>query len=101
MGFAYVREPTGTAHLVRTYNAGIQFYLNNSVVAGAQSTATGSSVTVIATDSNPVQAVRGALATWNRSGANINFLPLEGNGFVDQRERWPDDDRDRVDSRRM
>ena len=78
VGFAYVRETTGTAPLVRTDNAGIQFYLNNSVVAGAQSTATGSSVTVIATDSNPVQAVRGALATWNRSGANINFLPLKG-----------------------
>ena len=81
-GFGYIRQTTGTVPLVRSDNAGIQFYLNNAVVAGAQSTITGSTVTVIAGDSNPVQAIRGALATWNRSGANINFLPLKSTAAV-------------------
>ena len=66
-----------TTPLARTDNGAIQFYLNNLVVAGGQSSASGSAVTVIAGDSNPLQAVRGAIATWNRSGANINFLPLK------------------------
>ncbi len=81
-GFAYIRQTTGTTPLVRTDNAGIQFNLNNLVVAGVQSSASGHPVTVIAGDSNPLQAVRGALATWNRSGANIDFLPLQGTGAV-------------------
>jgi uncharacterized protein (TIGR03437 family) len=82
VGFAYIRQTTGTMPLVRTDNAGIQFHLNNLVVAGAQSSASGSTVTVIAGDSNPLQAVRGALATWNRSGANIDFLPLQSTAAV-------------------
>ncbi len=81
-GFAYIRQTTGTAPLVRTDNAGIQFYLNNLVIAGVQSNASGSTVTVIAGDSNPLQAIRVALATWNRSGANVNFLPLKETAAV-------------------
>jgi uncharacterized protein (TIGR03437 family) len=82
-GFAYIRQtPPGSVPLVRTDNAGIQFYVNNSVVAGATSTVTGSTVTVIAGDSNPLQAIRGALATWNRAGANVNFQALKSTAAV-------------------
>ena len=56
-GFCYIRQGTSALPLVRTDNAGIQFYLNNLVVAGVQSSAFGSTVTVIAGDSNPQAAI--------------------------------------------
>jgi uncharacterized protein (TIGR03437 family) len=64
--------------LQRVDNAGIQFYMNNLVVAGAQSSAgaTGQNVTVISPNSNPQAAARAALTTWNNAGANVTFLPL-------------------------
>ncbi len=76
-GFAYIRQTTGTTPLVRTDNGGIQFYLNNLVVAGVQSSASGSTGTVIAGDSNPQAAIHAALATWTASGASVNFLALK------------------------
>jgi uncharacterized protein (TIGR03437 family) len=75
-GFAYVRLTTGNIPRVRTDNSGIQFYLNSLVVAGAQSSSSGSTVTVIAGDSNPQAAIHAAFATWNASGANVTFSPL-------------------------
>lgn len=79
--FGYISQVTADAAqtpLTRSDNAGIQYYLNNQIVAGATSSASGSSVTVITSDSNPAQAVRQALATWNAvSTANVHFLPLK------------------------
>lgn len=74
-GFGYIRWVIAGYPLVRVDNTAIQFYLNNQVVAGAQSSASGSTVTVITADSNPQQALREALATWNAvTTANIHFL---------------------------
>lgn len=78
--FGYVRQVTSDAAavpLVRVDNTAIQFYLNNQIVPGYQTSASGSAVTVVTSDSNPVDAVRKALATWNAVGtANVKFLPL-------------------------
>jgi uncharacterized protein (TIGR03437 family) len=78
-GFGYIRQSTNSATpvpLIRVDNTGIQFYLNNGVVAGAQSSLSGQAVTVISADSNPQAAVHAALATWTAvSTANVNFLP--------------------------
>jgi uncharacterized protein (TIGR03437 family) len=76
-GFAYVRQTTGATPLVRTDSAGIQFSLNSLVVAGVQSSASGSAVTVIAGDSNPQAAIHAALATWNAAGGNLSFKALQ------------------------
>jgi uncharacterized protein (TIGR03437 family) len=57
--------------------AAIQFYISSALVPGLQSSASGKSVTVLAPGSDPVGAARTALATWNASGANIKFLPLQ------------------------
>jgi hypothetical protein len=79
--FGYDRRVTAdSSHvpLFRTDNAGIQFLLNTGVVAGLQSSASGATVTVISAHSDPVAAVRKALATWNTvSTANVKFLPLQ------------------------
>jgi uncharacterized protein (TIGR03437 family) len=79
--FGYIREVTNDSArdvLFRTDNTAIQFLLNSGVVPGLQSSASGKTVTVISSGSNPVAAVRGALATWNGvTTANINFLPLQ------------------------
>jgi uncharacterized protein (TIGR03437 family) len=64
--------------LQRVDNTGIQVYLNNQIVAGVQSTASGKSVTVIAANCDPVAATRAALTTWNSLGtANVSFLALQ------------------------
>lgn len=86
--FGYIRLTTTSTSLppsvpeVRVDNAGIQFYLNTGVVAGAPTTISGSSTLVITAASNPQQAVHLAMATWNAYGtpsgpANIQFLPLK------------------------
>ena len=78
-GSAYIRQQVSgtTTPLVRVDNTGIQFGLNQLIVPGYQSSASGNSVTVMTSDSNPQQAVHKALATWNAvATANINFLPL-------------------------
>jgi uncharacterized protein (TIGR03437 family) len=46
-------------------SGGVKFFLNSLIVPGLQSNASGSSVTVLTAGSNPVAAVRAALATWN------------------------------------
>jgi uncharacterized protein (TIGR03437 family) len=62
----------------RIDNTAIQFYLNNLVVAGATSSASGSNTTVITAKSNPLQAVELATETWNGvTTANVNFLPVK------------------------
>ena len=84
--FGYVRlttYPPQTANdppsvpMSRPDFAAIQFYINSGLVAGLQSSASGKSVTVLAPGSDPVGAARAALATWNTSGANVKFLPLQ------------------------
>jgi uncharacterized protein (TIGR03437 family) len=78
-GLAYVREQVSgtTTPLMRVDNTAIQFYLNEQIVPGYQSSASGSTVTVITSDSNPQQAVHSALDSWNAvSTANLHFLPL-------------------------
>ncbi len=79
--FGYIRETTSDSSPVpvfRTDNTGIQFLLNSGVVPGAQSSASGSAVTVISTGSDPLAATRAALASWNGvTTANIKFLPLQ------------------------
>jgi uncharacterized protein (TIGR03437 family) len=62
----------------RNDNAGIQFYVNNKIGPNFQSSASGSLVTVISEKSDPVAAIRAALAAWNGiPGANLKFLPLK------------------------
>ena len=78
-GLAYIRQQVSgtTTPLVRVDNTAIQFGLNQQIVPGYQSSASGNTVTVITADSNPQQAVHAALATWNAvTTANIKFLPL-------------------------
>jgi uncharacterized protein (TIGR03437 family) len=78
--FGYDRLNNGqtpASTLQRTDNAAIQFYLNDLVVAGATSSASGSGVTVITAGSNPLQAVELAQAAWNSvTSANVNFLQV-------------------------
>ncbi len=85
-GFGYVREVTSGATsvpLVRADNTAIPFFLNNLIVPGYQSPIAGSASPTITPDSNPLQAVRNALATWNAvSTANIKFLPLQPTASV-------------------
>jgi uncharacterized protein (TIGR03437 family) len=58
--------------------AGVQFSINNQVLAAAVSSASGSKVTVISSASDPVSAIRAAAATWNRvSTSAARFLPLK------------------------
>src|SRR5438067_11511800 len=75
--FGYVRQITRDATpiaLSRADHAGIQFSLNNLVVPGAQ---TGGK-TVISGDSDPAEAVRAALATWNGvNTSSARFRPLK------------------------
>jgi len=67
-----------TVYIKRADAAGIQFYVNSQIAAGLQSGASGSAVTVISPGSNPVAAIRSALATWNGvSIANARFLALK------------------------
>ena len=79
LGLAYIRQQVSgtTVPLMRVDNTAIRFYLNQQIVPGFQSSASGSQVTVITSDSNPQQAVHNALDTWNAvTTANIHFLPL-------------------------
>jgi uncharacterized protein (TIGR03437 family) len=78
--FGYIRQtdPQTGVPLVRVDNTGIQFNLDQSVVAGAQSNLSGKNITVITSNSDPFGAARGALATWNAvTTANIKFLKLQ------------------------
>jgi uncharacterized protein (TIGR03437 family) len=78
--YGYARLNNGQSPafpLQRTDNTAIQFYLNNLVVPGATSSASGSNVAVITANSNPLQAVELATEAWNSvSTANVNFLPV-------------------------
>jgi uncharacterized protein (TIGR03437 family) len=62
--------------------AGTQFYINNLIASGYQSGASGKTVTVISTGSNPTQAIRAAGATWNASGSAVKFLALKSTTAV-------------------
>jgi uncharacterized protein (TIGR03437 family) len=65
--FAFNYSDGSVAYLKRSdaVGTGIQFYLNNLVVAGATSSATGKTTTVITAGSNPLLAIRASQATWN------------------------------------
>lgn len=78
-GSAYIRQQVSgtTMPLLRVDNTAIQFYLNEQIVPGYQSSASGTTLTVITADSNPQQAVQVALDSWNgAASANIHFLPV-------------------------
>ena len=79
--YGYARLNNGqspAAALQRIDNTAIQFYLNNGVTPGATSSASGSNVTVITANSNPLQAVELATEAWNAvTAANVNFLPVK------------------------
>lgn len=67
-----------TVPVYRTDNKAIQFYVNSGIVPNLQSSASGSAVTVISPGSNPIAAIRSALATWNTvATANVSLLPLK------------------------
>jgi uncharacterized protein (TIGR03437 family) len=58
--------------------AGVQFYVNSLIAAGLQSSATGKSVTVVTTGSNPVAAIRTSAITWNGiNGSALHFLAIQ------------------------
>ncbi len=68
--FGYIRSVINygdgsSAYVKRTNISAIQFFLNSSVIAGAQSSLSGAAVTVISSASDPVRAIRAAQATWN------------------------------------
>ena len=79
---AYIRLDTSPylplAKLSRADSAGIQYYLNSGVVAGAASTVSGAKVTVFTGDSNPAAALNAAIAQWATvSTAAVKFLPVQ------------------------
>jgi uncharacterized protein (TIGR03437 family) len=91
--FGYIRltytDSSGTVPDHRSDFAGIQFYINNLIVAGQVNNASGANVTVISANSDPVDAARRALTTWNTgTGANINFLPLMTTTAVDNQSDY-------------
>jgi uncharacterized protein (TIGR03437 family) len=71
----------GTVAVVKRIDvtgAGLPFYINNLIVPGVQSSASGKTVTVISPGSNPVYAIKAAAASWNGvSTSAIKFLPLQ------------------------
>jgi uncharacterized protein (TIGR03437 family) len=80
--FSYIRlvysDGAGPFASQRPDHAAIQFYVNNQIAPGQVSNAGGAGVTVVSPNSDPVGAVRAALATWHTgTGANIRFLPLK------------------------
>jgi uncharacterized protein (TIGR03437 family) len=83
VAFGYIRVLTQEANpvpLIRVDNTGIQFNLDQSVVAGAQSSLSKPNVTVITSNSDPFGATRAALAAWNSvTTSNIKFLALQTN----------------------
>jgi uncharacterized protein (TIGR03437 family) len=65
-----------TAYMKRS-NPTVQFYLNSLIVPGYQSSASGTSVTVMSAGSNPVHAARSAQAAWNGISTSVaRFSPL-------------------------
>lgn len=68
--------PPQTIQAKRADNAGIQYYLNSLIAAGATSSLSGT--TVITASSNPATAVEIAMASWNGvANANIHFNALQ------------------------
>jgi len=83
--FGYIRQYVDTARTIPYYrpdHAAIQYLINNQIAAGQVSNATGANVTVVSAASDPVGAVRAALARWNQVGASINFLPLQSTANI-------------------
>lgn len=81
--FGYIRlnfrQPGGAViHLSRGDAAGIRYYVNDQIRGGQISTATGTTVNVVTAGSDPVGAIRAALATWSSvPGSQVRFLPLQ------------------------
>ena len=76
--FTSVQGDPSPAPLFRTDNTAIGYFLNQGMTANLQSSLSGSNVTVISTGSDPVAAVRAAMATWNAvATANVHFVPLQ------------------------
>ena len=73
--YGYIRSDDkygdgSSAYVKRSNATAIQFYLNSLVVAGYQTSISGTAVTVISSGSNPVHAVRAAQAPWNAIAAS-------------------------------
>lgn len=75
-----------TIQINRADSANLQVYLNNQVVAGAQSSLSGAVSPVITAGSNPASAVEAAMDNWNSAansaGANVNYLALQSTASV-------------------
>ena len=86
---AYIRlyfpEAGVPVPLQRPDNKGIQFYLNSQVVAGVTSSVGIANTKVISDSSDPIAALRAALATWNGAGADIHFLPFQSTNLQHDR----------------
>ncbi|MDP9171626.1 MAG: matrixin family metalloprotease [Acidobacteriota bacterium] len=74
-----------TVFLKRTdaTGAGVQFYVNDGIIPGLQSSASGAAVRVFSSGSNPVAAIRAAAASWNGAGGSaIKFLALKATAKI-------------------
>jgi uncharacterized protein (TIGR03437 family) len=75
-----------TIQINRADSANLQIYLNNQVVAGAQSSLSGTVLPVITASSNPAGAVEAAMDNWNSAanaaGASVNYLALQSTASV-------------------
>ncbi len=83
--FGYIRllytDNNGSTPYFRPDANAIQFFANDQIKPGQVSNATGSAVTVVTPGSDPVSAIKFALAQWNSlSRGNIKFLPVQTTG---------------------
>jgi len=73
--WGYIRNPIGGTPCFRADFAGIQFLANQNIAPGIK---TASGKLWITSDSSPISAISGALATWNGvATTSARFLPLQ------------------------
>ena len=80
--FGYIRQNFTDAGGAAPYNrpdaTAIQYYINDQIAPGQVSSAVGAAFTVVTAGSNPVAAIRAAVASWGSvQGSAIKFLPLK------------------------
>ena len=75
LSFSYTDGSSAYIKRSDASGAGVQFYLNNQIAAGLQSSATGKAVMVITAGSNPVAAIRTSAATWNGVNGSAAHFP--------------------------
>lgn len=70
-------------YIQRTNSTAIQFYVNTSIAAGLQSSASGTAVTIISSGSNPVMAIQAGQAAWNAVSTSVaRFVALKTTTIV-------------------